>query len=165
EIGYFGNQGHRLQRFITLNQPVPGLSDPILARAPYPELGNFQHVAGVGQSHYNSLAAKITRRLANGLQGSVSYMWSKSMDNGSGIRTLGSDPLKPQQGDCVSCEWGRSVFDTRHRVVTSFLYDVPAGSGRKYLQSGPMNAILGVWQVCGGGWASTGRALPDRVGS
>src|SRR5439155_2839857 len=95
EIGYFGNQGHRLQRFITLNQPVPGLSDPILARAPYPELGNFQHVAGVGQSHYNSLAAKITRRLANGLQGSVSYTWSKSMDNGSGIRTLGTDPLKP----------------------------------------------------------------------
>src|SRR6185295_1529449 len=62
EIGYFGNQGHRLQRFITLNQPVPGLSDPILARAPYPELGNFQYVAGVGHSHYNSLATKMTRR-------------------------------------------------------------------------------------------------------
>jgi hypothetical protein len=164
EIGYFGNQGHRLQRFITLNQPVPGLSDPILARAPFPELGNFQYVAGVGRSHYNSLAAKITRRLAHGLQGSVSYTWSKSTDNGSGIRTLGSDPLKPQQGDCVSCEWGRSVFDTRHRVVTSFLYDVPAGSGRPYLQSGPLSAILGGWQIGGMMRASTGFPLTVTSG-
>src|SRR5262249_45890812 len=149
EIGYFGNRGHRLQRFITLNQPAPGLSDPILARAPYPELGNFQYVASVGQSHYHSLAAKITRRLASGLQGLVSYTLSQSMDNGSGIRTLGTDPLKPQQGDCVSCEWGLSVFDTRHRLVTSFLYDLPAGSGRRYLQSGLLHDILGGWQIGG----------------
>ena len=26
EVGYFGSRGHRLQRFITLNQPVPGTS-------------------------------------------------------------------------------------------------------------------------------------------
>jgi hypothetical protein len=164
EIGYFGNQGYRLQRFITLNQPVPGLSDPILARAPFPELGNFQYVAGVGRSHYNSLATKITRRLANGLQGSLSYTWSKSTDNGSGIRTLGSDPLKPQQGDCVSCEWGRSVFDTRHRVVTSFLYDVAAGSGRAFLQRRPLNAILGGWQIGGMMRASTGFPLTVTSG-
>jgi len=164
EIGYFGNRGHRLQRFITLNQPVPGLSDPILARAPYPELGNFQYVAGVGMSHYNSLAAKLTRRLASGLQALVSYTLSKSMDNGSGIRTLGTDPLKPQQGDCVSCEWGRSVFDTRHRLVTSFLYDLPAGSGRKYLQSGPLSAILGGWQIGGVIRASTGFPLTVTSG-
>jgi hypothetical protein len=164
EIGYFGNRGHRLQRFVTLNQPVPGLSDPILARAPYPELGNFQYVAGVGYSHYNSLATKITRRLAKGLQGLVSYTWSKSMDNGSGIRTLGTDPLKPQQGDCASCEWGRSVFDTRHRLVTSFLYDIPTGSGRKFLQSGPLSAILGGWQIGGIIRASTGFPLTVTSG-
>ena len=164
EIGYFGNQGHRLQRFITLNQPVPGLSDPILARAPYPELGNFQHVAGVGQSYYHSVATKITRRLANGLQGLVSYTWSKSMDNGSGIRTLGTDPLKPQKGDCVSCEWGLSVFDTRHRFVTSFLYDLPVGPGRRYLQSGLVSSILGGWQVGGIVRASTGFPLTVTSG-
>jgi hypothetical protein len=164
EIGYFGNQGHRLQRFITLNQPVPGLSDPILSRALYPELGNFQQVASVGQSYYHALAAKITRRLANGLQGLVSYTWSKSIDNGSGLRTLGSDPLKPERGDCSNCEWGLSVFDARHRVTTSFLYDLPVGSGRKYLQSGPLGSILGGWQIGGIMRASTGYPLTVTSG-
>ena len=89
EIGYFGSRGHHLQRFITLNQPVPGTSLPILARAPAPELGNWQMIAGVGHSNYNALAAKLTRRLSNGFSGLVSYTFSKSMDNGSGLRSAG----------------------------------------------------------------------------
>ena len=164
EIGYFGNQGHRLQRFITLNQPVPSVSDPILSRAPYPELGNFQHVAGVGQSYYHALAAKLTRRLSNGLQGLVSYTWSKSIDNGSGIRVLGTDPLKPERGDCPNCEWGLSVFDARHRFTTSFLYDLPVGSGHTYLESGPLSGILGGWQLGGILRASSGFPLTITSG-
>jgi hypothetical protein len=129
---------------------VPGTSLPILARAPAPELGNWQLISGVGHSNYNALAAKLTRRMSNGLTGLVSYTLSKSTDNGSGIRTLGSDPLKPQQGDCASCEEGPSVFDSRHRLTTSFLYEVPVGQGRKYLsRGGVVNAIIGGWQLGG----------------
>src|SRR5205823_12707393 len=159
EIGYVGNQGHRLQRFITLNQPVPGLSMPILSRAPYPELGNMQHVASVGQSYYHALAVKLTRRLANNLQGLVSYTWSKSIDNGSGIRVLGTDPLKPERGDCPNCEWGLSVFDARHRFTTSFLYDLPLGPGHQYLAGGPLGNIIGGWQLGGILRASSGFPL------
>jgi Carboxypeptidase regulatory-like domain len=159
EIGYFGNQGHRLQRFITLNQPVPGLSLPSLNRAMYPELGNMQHVASVGQSYYHALALKLTRRLANNLQGLVSYTWSKSIDNGSGIRVLGTDPLKPEKGDCPNCEWGLSVFDARHRFTTSFLYDLPVGPGQKYLSSGALGRVIGAWQLGGIVRASSGFPL------
>jgi hypothetical protein len=150
EIGYFGSRGHKLQRFLTLNQPVAGLSLPILDRAPAPELGNWQVLSSVGYSNYNSLAAKVTRRLANGLSGLVSYTLSKSVDNGSGIRPVGNDPLKPQKGDCAECERGLSVFDVRHRLVTSFIYELPFGSGRRYLsQGGVVNALLGGWQLGG----------------
>ena len=165
EIGYFGSQGHRLQRFLTYNQPVPGLSDPILARAPAPELGNWQVVASVGHSNYHSVATKVTRRLARGLQGLVSYTWSKSMDNGSGLRAPGSEQLKPQNGTCASCEWGRSLFDTRHRLVTSFLYELPVGTGRKYLsRGGVLNGLVGGWEVGGIIRASTGFPLTVTSG-
>jgi hypothetical protein len=165
EIGYFGSQGHRLQRFLTYNQPVPGLSDPILARAPAPELGNWQVVSSVGRSNYNSLAAKITRRLSRGLQGLFSYTYSKSMDNGSGLRAPGSEQLKPQNGTCGNCEWGRSLFDTRHRMVTSFLYELPVGPGHKYLsQGGVTNAIFGGWELGGIMRASTGFPLTVTSG-
>ena len=147
EVGYFGSRGHRLQRFISLNQPVPGTSLPILARAPAPELGNWQMINGVGHSNYNALATKLTRRLSNGFSGLVSYTYSKSMDNGSGLRSPG-EQLKPQQGDCWECENGRSVFDVRHRLTTSFLYELPFGTGRKYLsQGGVLDAVAGGWQL------------------
>jgi hypothetical protein len=149
EIGYFGSRGHNLQRFVTLNQPVPGTSLPILNRAPAPELGNWQLIAGVGHSTYNALATKLTRRLANGLSGLVSYTFSKSMDNGSGLRSPG-EQLKPQQGDCWECEYGRSVFDVRHRLTTSFIYELPVGAGRKYLsQGGVLDVLAGGWQLGG----------------
>jgi hypothetical protein len=149
EIGYFGSRGHNLQRFISLNQPVPGTSTPILSRAPAPELGNWQLIAGVGHSIYNGLAMKVTRRMANGFSGLASYTLSKSEDNGSGLRSPG-EPLKPQQGDCWECEYGRSVFDVRHRVTASFLYELPIGSGRKYLsRGGVLDVIAGGWQIGG----------------
>ena len=165
EIGYFGSRGHRLQRFITLNQPVPGTSLPILNRAPSPELGNWQMVNGVGHSNYNALSAKLTRRLSNGFSGLVSYTFSKSMDNGSGLRSPGSDQLKPQQGDCWECEYGRSVFDVRHRLTTSFLYELPFGTGRKYLsRGGVVNAVAGGWQLAGSMRMSSGFPLTVTSG-
>ena len=159
EIGYFGSRGHNLQRFISLNQPEPGTSLPILARAPAPELGNWQLIAGVGHSTYNGVSAKLTRRMAKGFSGLVSYTFSKSMDNGSGLRSPG-EPLKPQDGDCWECEYGRSVFDVRHRVTTSFLYELPFGTGRKYMsQGGVLDFLAGGWQLAGMLRASSGFPL------
>jgi hypothetical protein len=164
EIGYFGSRGHHLQRFITLNQPVPGTSTPVINRAPSPELGNWQMIAGVGHSNYNALATKLTRRMAKGFSGLVSYTYSKSMDNGSGLRSPG-EQLKPQQGDCWECEYGPSVFDVRHRVTTSFLYELPFGAGRKYLsQRGVLDLVAGGWQLGGMLRVSSGFPLSISTG-
>ena len=164
EIGYFGSRGHKLQRFLTLNQPVPGLSEPALDRAPSPELGNWQVLSSVGYSNYNSLAVRATRRMSNGLTGLVSYTLSKSIDNGSGVRTVGNDPLKPQKGDCAECERGLSVFDVRHRLVGSFLYELPFGTGRKYPPNGGvLDAVAGGWQI--GGMLRLSSGFPLTVSS
>jgi hypothetical protein len=72
---------------------------------------------------------------------------SKSEDNGSGIRTLNGDPLFPQNSFCLDCEWGLSVFDVRHRFVTSVLYELPFGNGKPFMQTGVGAAILGGWQL------------------
>jgi hypothetical protein len=147
EISYLGTQGHKLQRWINLaNQPVPG-TGPIPNRSPFPEFGLFQGAANVGYSHYNSLGVKVTRRYAAGLTVLGSYTLSKSTDNGSGIRTLGTDPLNPQNSYCLSCEDGLSVFDQRHRFVASAVYDLPFGPGRRYLSDGRLGRVIGGWKV------------------
>jgi hypothetical protein len=93
------------------------------------------------------MAVKVTRRLNDGLSVLFGYTLSKSTDNGSGIRVLNGDALFPQDSTCFDCEWGLSIFDVRHRIVTSVLYELPFGSDKPFLQEGIGNVLLGGWQV------------------
>src|SRR6185503_9769996 len=128
------------------NEVTPGPGN-VQSRRPYPEFTKVQEIGNVAEARYNSMALKLTRRLDRGLSVLVGYTLSKSEDNGSGIRTLNGDALFPQNSTCFDCEWGLSVFDVRHRLVTSVLYELPFGKGKPFAQTGPAAAILGGWQV------------------
>jgi hypothetical protein len=146
EVGYLGSQGHRLERLYYLNQPVPGTTS-VAARAPYPELGIIQEVGNVIDSNYNSASAKLTRRLSAGLTLLAGYTFSKSIDDGSGVRTIGTDGVHPQDSTCLSCERGLSIFDARHRFVSSILYALPFGKGRRFLSHGVAGGLAGGWEL------------------
>ena len=122
-------------------------SAPLSQRWPFPEWGLIQGVVNAGDSNYNSLAVKLTRRLANGLTVLSGYTFSKSIDNGSGVRTLGTDGLYPQNSYCLSCERGVSIFDQRHRWVTSAVYNLPFGQGKTFLNRGVASKVIGGWQL------------------
>jgi hypothetical protein len=105
-----------------------------------------------GNTNYNSGSLKATRRFNRGLSLTSSYTYSKSIDDTSGIRTQGYDTLFPQNSDCITCERGLSSFDTRHRLVTSVVYDLPVGRGRSMNVTNPFaDAVIGGWQI-GGIW-------------
>jgi len=127
--------------------PAPRTTARLAQRWPFPEFGLIQGVVNAGFSNYHSLAFKVTRRYANGLTVLSGYTFSKSIDNGSGVRTLGSDPLFPQNAYCLSCERGRSVFDQKHRFVTSVVYALPFGKGRPYLNRGLASHVIGGWDL------------------
>ena len=147
EVSFLKTDGRDLQRWINLaNQPVPGTA-PVADRSPFPEFGLFQGAANVGYSHYKSLGVKLTRRYSAGLTVLGAYTFSKSTDNGSGIRVIGTDPLNPQSSYCFECEDGLSIFDQRHRFVTSVVYDLPFGPGRKFLSDAALGKIVGGWKV------------------
>ena len=87
------------------------------------------------------------------------------MDDSSGIRVQGQDTLFPQNSYCRKCEWALSAFDTRHRFVTSALYDLPIGKGRSRRRDNPVaNAFVGGWQI-GGIWTvQSGFPITPNVG-
>jgi hypothetical protein len=147
EIGYLGSRSYRLERMFDWNETIPSVTGSVQSRKPYPEFTKVQEIGNVAEARYNSLAVKLTRRLHNGLSVLGGYTLSKSTDNGSGIRTLNGDTLFPQDSFCLECEWGLSIFDVRHRFVSSILYELPFGAGRRYLQNGIAGAILGGWQI------------------
>ena len=146
EVGYLGSQSKRLERMFDRNEVVPGPGST-QDRRPYPEFTRIQEIGNVAEAKYNSMAVKLTRRLDKGLSALVGYTFSKSTDNGSGIRALNGDALFPQNSECFECEWGNSVFDVRHRLVASILYELPFGDGKPYAQDGVGAAVLGGWQT------------------
>jgi hypothetical protein len=55
--------------------------------------------------------------------------------------------LFPQNSYCGSSEKALSVFDTRNRFVTSLLYELPFGRGKRFLNAGGIvNQVLG-WNI------------------
>ncbi len=150
EAGYLGSASRHLQGFQDVNQSIPGTVGSVSSRAPYPGFSNIQYVQDGGNGDYNSLALKATRRFSQGFSVIASYTWSKSIDTTSGIRNQGFDTLYPQNSFCLACERGLSAFDTRHRMVSSVLYDLPVGNGRLVNITNPvLNTIIGGWEAGG----------------
>jgi Carboxypeptidase regulatory-like domain/TonB dependent receptor len=88
-------------------------------------------------SNYNSLQASLERRLSHGLQFELAYTFSKSIDDASSFENI----LKPI---CGRCNRSLSLFDARHRVVISYLWQLPV---RQY--QGMKGKALNGWAVSG----------------
>ncbi len=98
-------------------------------------------------SNYNALSVKLTRRMSSGLTFLVGYTYSHSIDDGSGLRTLGTDQIGMENSYCLECERGPSIFDQRQRLVMSALYQLPFGKGRSYLNHGVAATLIGGWDL------------------
>ncbi len=110
------------------------------------------------QSNYNSLQARLEKRFHHGLQFEAAYTWSHALDNASSA-SLGSanngdfrDQTNP------NLDYANSDFDVRQRFVFSYEYELPFGQGKLFGHgaSGPVNQIIGNWQLAGVFSAATG---------
>lgn len=166
EAGYLGSISRKLESLRAVNESLPGTTGSAQSRAPYPTFGRIQLVDNSANGAYNSGAVKVTKRFSRGFTLLSSYTWARSMDHSSGIRVQGADTLFPQNSYCLKCEWARSAFDTRHRFVTSGLYDLPIGRGRRVdVTNSLANAVVDGWQI-GGIWTvQTGFPITASVGA
>jgi hypothetical protein len=145
EIGYFGSESHFLPTSRQVNEPIPG-SGAVAPRTPWPLLGPIAFIDTSANGNYQSLTAKLTRRLSSGLSFLAGYTFSKSIDEGSAYR-LNPQDAGIQNSACLICERGLSAFDQRHRFVASILYELPVGKGHRLLTSGIGNQVFGGWQL------------------
>jgi hypothetical protein len=167
QIGYIGTKGTRLPRFIEANPAVyvPNQStqdnadqrrlysgctlDPASPRCTYSSVGE---ISGIANSSYNALQASLKKRFSHGLSALISYTYSKTLDDASTFNITGSasqsvageNDLAQNPFD-VKAEYGRSMFDARHRLVASYQWNLPWFSHQKNWYS----HILGNWQVNG----------------
>jgi hypothetical protein len=96
-------------------------------------------------SSYNSLQARLTRRLSNNLIATTGYAWQKAMGYNSTTTGLGSYNFYID----FQRNYAPTLWDRRQTFVQSFVYSLPFGKGQRFLPSGPSAGFLGGWQVSG----------------
>jgi hypothetical protein len=73
--------------------------------------------------------------------------------------------LYPQNSECIPCEYGRSAFDVKNRIVVSALYVLPIGPGRLLPVSNKvLDAAIGGWQIGGIFTHQTGAVATPLLG-
>lgn len=150
ELTYFGSAGVHLRRLMSYNNPEPSQLPNSNDARPFPKFGSMQVMSAPGHSNYHALYVKVQRRFSQGLSFLSSFSYAKSIDNGSGIRTTDGDSLTPSNNYNLELERGPSAFDFRKRWTTSWMYELPFGKERRWMNSSrAADLVLGGWQVSG----------------
>ncbi len=163
ELNYIGSKGTHLlmRRNIAQARPpanpalcaaTPTVGDcPVLARRPFPNFATYIDSDWSGNSSYNAFNAKVEHR-SNSLLFTAVYTWAKSIDSKSAAAGIGNDVAGWQgflNNNDIRRDRGRSEFDVDHRLVSSLVYELPIGRGKRF--GGNMHravdVVIGGWQV------------------
>jgi Carboxypeptidase regulatory-like domain len=111
----------------------------------------MNNINDVGRAHYDSLQIKAeTKSVRHGLYALLGYTYSRTFDTGmaDGVGTFPGATYFPLPGTRQS-DWGLSALNLNHQFTASVTYDLPFGKGKQFGSdwNGPMNAVLGNWEV------------------
>lgn len=173
QVGYVGTRGLHLQNNRTLNQLPDGalalgnslrdlvanrffgqikagpLSRQTVSRAqllrPYPHFDGVTALSDTfGVSAYHALQAKLEKRFARGVTTTVSYSYSKMMDDHHG--GFAGEALSGggfQNWNNRRADWAVSALDQTHRFIANAVYELPFQKDQK----GALGRIAGGWQI------------------
>src|SRR5579871_713808 len=176
QVSYVGDRGSRLNagNFANMNQLNPkylSLGDALLddislhpnipvpyagftgtvaqALLPYPQYqggGVTNHFPYFGRSNYNALQIVATRRVTKGLGFLASYSFQKTLTN--------TDSANAYYGGTSQDVYNRGLersvaaFNHPQQLRVTWIYEVPLGKGRAYLnRGGVVNQVLGGWTI------------------
>src|SRR5215468_1595415 len=166
EVAYNGNHSLRLPILGDFNQAAPNAPGGTLgvqARRPIPTFGPITWLDPVGNNNYNGLSVRLEHRIAGGLYFLNSFTWGKALgDSEQALEYYaGYFQANPQNIHDLKDEYGPSSFDVKLNNVTSVVYELPFGHGRRYAaDANPiLNGFIGGWEISTINTAHTGTPL------
>jgi hypothetical protein len=163
QTGYFGTVGHRLfaRNYINLCDNTLAQRETGICTRDLAGVGAVDIKYNDGNSVFNALQVSLQRHFTRGFMLAANYMWSNSLNDGS---IGGGESNAPENANCRICDRGPSVYDIRHNLVVSSVYDLPFGSGKRFLNSDGLAAkLFGGWQLSGIQVWHTGHPLTITV--
>lgn len=122
---------------------------------PYPQFQNVGDSAPQrGDSTYHGYQMRVVKRFASGGTVQGSYTWSKLIsdtDTLSSWLEAGHAVGGVQDPSNLRLEKSLASFNAAHRLVVSYVYDLPFGKGMHYLGSvhGIADKVLSGWGIAG----------------
>jgi hypothetical protein len=158
DVGYAGTRSHHLLAERELGSNGNGLGAVSTTNgnfgctSPICYFGDVRAFEGRANAAYDSLQAKMEKRYSMGVVGTVAYTWSHNRDNNSGLFGNPGDQRGQVGGPLnalnLNADRSDSSLDHRHTFVSSILWDLPFGKGKKY--AGDINDMtdkfIGGWQ-------------------
>ena len=177
EVNYIGTKSTHLLDRRNIAQPlqVPAASlsycqqtDPVtgaylnlgnapcstVSRLPYPNFNGFYINSDFhGYSNYNAMNIKFEHRAGN-LAATAIYTWAHSLDDKSaaaGVGATGAGYQGFEYNHNPNLDYGSSDFSVNQRFVSSYVWELPFGRGKKFANqvNRAADVAIGGWQLSG----------------
>ncbi len=156
EVSFSGGNGHHLTTGC-FNPNTVRFEDALAGRnaqkdRPYPNVSAVvSQSASWGNSYYRAVHFKLEKRHSSGLSLLANYTVSKNLETyGSGVCTFSNlgtvftlDYYHPE------LEKTYAALDVPQVFNLNYIYELPWGPGRPWLNSGLLSQVVGGWQVNG----------------
>jgi hypothetical protein len=133
--------------------PYPGFNGSLAqALRPFPQFPNMfpggRNSDTRGTSRYDALQVKFDKRYSQGLWATVAYTWSDTMTNAPN-NFVNNAPMHLNAYD-LEISQHRPATYRPHTGAVGFLYELPVGEGKTWLNNDSVLAkIIGGWQFSG----------------
>jgi hypothetical protein len=161
---YMGTHSLNLLYRRNFNQPQASAVPFNNNRRPFPQFRNITFVSNGGNSMYHALQTEAERKFSKGLFFQVGWTWAKQLANGI---DSGEQGANIENAYNRGAERGDDLYLNRQRFVASCTWELPFGSGQKWLGNlrGAAGHIVGGWRIAGVTLFQTGqRFTPTFTG-
>jgi len=141
-VSYLGNRYLQTWRAYDINQPRSFRAGPVQPQRPIQPWSTITYYDSGGRWTSNSLQVGAIKRYSHGLLFQAEYQF---------VRSIG-DELYAGPQDIRNFRADRADLSglARHVFRLNYLYDLPFGKGKPFLNhGGPANYLLGGWQIAG----------------
>ena len=160
-VSYDGNHSYNLGTTVNGNQ-LPANSAGFEASSssvPFPLLSVIATQKPLGFDNYHAGTISVRRRTGS-LHFEASYAYTRNLTNVYGSAFSSAPEFVNEWGDLLSdpyhpsLDYGNTPFARRHRFLATFVYELPFGKGKAFL-----NRSNGLVDRLGGGWVLSGIVL------
>jgi len=107
-------------------------------------------------SNYNAGTVSVTKRFSGGLQYAASYVYARNLSNEGGYNpTIFAGEFGGMVTDRFDpghrLDYGNVQYTRRHRFLSTFVYDLPVGKGKRFGSGANdlADKLVGGWELAG----------------